>query len=169
MHHSLIEHFTQSIRNLFSTMLQMEVTPREPIVQSALAHEGDVSGVIGLTGDLVGSVVLSLPGETATRVVSRFTGESITDTRDEICTDAIAEMVNMIAGGAKGRLTGLSVFVSSPSVIVGESHTVRIQKGIPCAIVHCDSECGPFTIEIAIQNTTRAVASRAPSTTRAMP
>ncbi|MHC4976593.1 MAG: chemotaxis protein CheX [Planctomycetota bacterium] len=149
---SYITHFMQSIQNLFSTMLQMEVKLLEPTLKQDPAPSCDVSGIIGLSGDVVGSVVFSLPTETALKVVSRFTGEDVSDPGDETCADAIGELVNMISGGAKAKFEGRNVSMSCPSVVVGTGHTVAIQKEIPCVVIPCDTECGTFNVEIALKD-----------------
>jgi chemotaxis protein CheX len=149
---SYITHFMQSIQNLFSTMLQLEVKLLEPTLKQDPVPSCDISGIIGLSGDVVGSVVFSLPTETATMVVSRFTGEDATGMSDETCSDAIGELVNMISGGAKAKFEGRNINMSCPSVIIGKNHTVAIQKEIPCVVIPCETECGSFCVEIAIKD-----------------
>jgi chemotaxis protein CheX len=156
---SYITHFMQSIQNLFSTMLQLEVKLLEPTLKQDPVPSCDISGIIGLSGDVVGSVVFSLPTETATMVVSRFTGEDATGMSNETCSDAIGELVNMISGGAKAKFEGRNINMSCPSVIIGKNHTVAIQKEIPCVVIPCETECGSFCVEIAIKDLVTGQAS----------
>ncbi|TVQ33276.1 MAG: chemotaxis protein CheX [Phycisphaeraceae bacterium] len=143
--------FMQSTQNVFATMLQLQVQIGEPRVKTDRAASYDISGIIGMSGDVTGSVVLSFPTETAERVVSLFTGEEITKAHDDFA-DAVGELVNMIAGGAKGRFKDRKVSISCPSVVVGKDHVVSTQKDVPCIAIPCETDCGQFVIEISIQD-----------------
>ena len=72
-----IKCFVQSVQNVFSTMLQLPVAVREPKVKTPGGPQNDVSGIIGLSGDVVGTVVLAFPNETAERVVALFCGQKL--------------------------------------------------------------------------------------------
>ena len=143
--------FIKSVQNAFSMMLQLEVGVSEPQIKTGTAATFDVSGIIGLSGDVAGSVVLSFPTETAERVVALFTGESITS-EDEDFSDAIGELVNMISGNAKADFTGREVSISTPSVVLGADHHIARPKDIPCVVIPCTTDCGDFVIEISIQD-----------------
>jgi hypothetical protein len=47
-----IKCFVQSVQNVFSTMLQLPVAVREPRVKTPGGPQNDVSGIIGLSGDV---------------------------------------------------------------------------------------------------------------------
>ena len=68
--------FIKSTKNVFSTMLNMPVTIDEPSIKAGSPATYDVSGIIGMSGDVVGSVVLSFPKETAEKLVTAFCGPS---------------------------------------------------------------------------------------------
>ena len=143
--------FIKSISNVFSTMLQLPVEVGEPTIKTGDEHPYDVSGIIGMSGEVVGSVVLSFPRDTAERIVAIFTGEQMSIDSDDF-PDAIGELVNMVAGGAKGMFGGHEVNISCPSVIVGKDHAVSRLKGVPCVLIPCSTDCGEVVIEIAIQD-----------------
>lgn len=157
--------FMQSVQNVFATMLQLQVQVGEPKVKSDQQATFDVSGIIGMSGDVVGAVVLSFPTETAERIVALFTGET-TNADNPDFADAIGELVNMIAGGAKGRFEGRKVSISCPNVVIGKDHTVTSQKAVPCIMIPCDTDCGEMCIEICIQDrkTQNAQAAEASAT-----
>ena len=111
--------FVTSIQNVFSTMLQLPVTAHEPVVKSGVSPTHDVSGIIGMSGDVVGTVILSFRLEAAQSVVALFCGERLpADSAD--FADAVGELVNMVSGGAKALFAdSREVSISCPSVIVG--------------------------------------------------
>ncbi|MBC7835158.1 MAG: chemotaxis protein CheX [Phycisphaerales bacterium] len=147
---AFITPFIASIQDVFSTMLQLPVTIKDPRIKADSATTYDVSGIIGMSGDVVGSVVLSFPEATARRVVSLFAGADMLPTNPDFA-DAVGELVNMISGGAKAMFKGRKVSISCPSVIVGRDHTVARQKGTPCIVIPCDTDCGELAIEIAVK------------------
>lgn len=148
---SYITAFASSIQNVFTTMLQLSVETGEPRLKTGGDTKNDVSGVIGMSGDVTGSIVLSFPLDTAEAVVSLFCGESLSvDSAD--FADAIGELVNIVSGGAKAGFGGKMVSISCPSVVVGSNHQISQKKDVPCVVIPCSTDCGEFSIEVAIQD-----------------
>jgi len=161
---SYITPFVSSIQNVFTTMLQLSVEIGEPRIKTGGNASHDVSGVIGMSGDVTGSIVLSFPSDTAEAVVSLFCGECLSSDSADFA-DAIGELVNMVSGGAKAEFTGKKVSISCPSVVVGSNHFISQQKDVPCVVIPCITNCGEFSIEVAIQDhqteaTTQAASAR---------
>ena len=153
---SLITPFIASIQNVFSTMLQLPVTIKEPHLKRESGTTFDVSGIIGMSGDVVGSVVLSFPKQTAVRLVALFTGTDMTADSPDF-PDAIGELSNMVSGNAKGMFSGKrKVQISCPSVVIGSGHTVTRPRDIPCVAIPCSCDCGDFTVEICVQDRSAA-------------
>lgn len=144
--------FIKSTKNIFETMLQMGIEIGEPAVKADRAPSHDVSGIIGFNGDVGGSVVLSFPFATAHRIVSVFTGMEVDPEATDDVADAVGELVNMIAGGAKAQFSGKKVSITCPSVVVGSDHTVQNAKDAVCVLIPCDCDCGNFTVEVAIKS-----------------
>ena len=152
---TFITPFITSSQNVFSTMLQIQLNVGEPRVKQHDEPSHDVSGIIGMSGDVVGSVVLSFPNEAAESIVSLFCGEDVGSASPDFA-DAIGELVNMICGGAKAKFEGKSVSISCPSVVMGPSHTIARPSDTPCVVIPCSTDCGAFVIEVAIRSTENA-------------
>lgn len=150
--------FIESVTNVFETMLQLEVTVGTPSIKPPDSQPHDVSGIIGMSGDVEGTIVLGFPVATAERAVAVFTGMEM-DSKHEDFPDAIGELVNMVSGGAKAKFTNRKVSITCPSVIVGEHHTVSGRKDI--ATIHLPVECdlGEFSIDVAIRDAEAAEAA----------
>lgn len=155
-----IKAFVSSVQNVFATMLQMPVTLGAPKLKETPATTFDVSGIIGMSGDVVGSVALSFPTETASRVVSLLSGANV-DPASPDFADAIGELVNMVSGGAKAQFTGKKVSISCPSVVSGKGHIVQTPKGTPSVSIPCQTDCGQFSLEVAIRVVEPAAAQAA--------
>lgn len=142
--------FIKSITNVFSTMLNMPVTINEPSIKTSSSATYDVSGIIGMSGDVIGSVVLSFSTDTAKKLVTAFCGmELAADSAD--FADAVGELVNMVSGSAKGMFVDKDVSISCPSVVIGPGHQINTRSDTPCISIPCSTQCGDLTIEIAIR------------------
>lgn len=150
--------FVLSTTNLFETMVGMSVKILKPFVKKESSTGNFVSGVIGFSGDATGSVVLCLPKNLAVKVASAFAGQDL-DVDHPDFADAIGEMANMIAGGAKQHFEGMDVSISLPSVIIGEDHTVSISRHFPTVVIPCETEAGTFHVEVEIKEEARVPAA----------
>lgn len=160
---NFITPFVTSIQNVFTTMLQLPVSIGTPTLKNGGQASHDVSGVIGMSGDVSGSIVLSFPIDTAEAIVALFCGEKLTSESPDFA-DAIGELVNMVSGGAKANLGHKAVSISCPSVVVGTGHFIAQQKDTPCVVIPCRTDCGDLTIEVAIRTQKVAAATPAAAT-----
>ncbi len=111
----------------------------------------DISGVIGLAGQASGFVVISMSEKLAFKVLENFLGETKTEVDDDVM-DAIGEILNMIAGGAKQIFSknGIRFKISIPNVVVGKDHKVGKQKNIKCLGMSFNVGDDSFVIEVAL-------------------
>jgi len=144
-----INPFISAVRNVFNTMVQTDVSVGKPSLKTGDMESADVSGVIGLSGDVTGAVVLSFPKLVACKLASAFAGMEL-DTGHEDFADAIGELANMVAGNAKKDFAGLSVSISLPSVVVGAGHQISQSKTSPQLVIPCQTPLGPFDVEVAM-------------------
>lgn len=141
--------FIKSSKNVFETMFQMPLECGTPRVKSEAAASYDVSAIIGFVGEVEGAVVLSFPEAIARRIVTLFVGSEVASKED--LSDAVGELVNMIAGGAKAQFTNKKVSISCPSVVIGAGHIVHGKKDTITVVIPASCDCGEFAIEIAMK------------------
>ena len=72
---SYIKPFIASIQNVFSTMLQLPVSIKDPFIKTGSGTSYDVSGIIGMTGEVTGSVVLAAGDRQIGLMVGRLIGQ----------------------------------------------------------------------------------------------
>lgn len=149
----IISPFIKSTQNIFEMMLSMDVTLGEPTLKNNDEPSHDVSGIIGFTEGFEGSVVLSFPEATAFRLCSVFIGSEVNEPGEDL-NDAIGELVNMIAGGAKAMFKADRVSISCPNVVYGKGHKISGSKDATTVVLPCDCDCGPFNLEVAIKKST---------------
>ncbi len=134
-------------QNVFSMML--DVTPKRTglKLKSDKTPEHDVSAVIGLTGRMQGTILLSFSEKVALIALERMVGSTATEINEEVC-DAVGELANMIAGSAKAELFELELSLSIPNVVTGRGHVVHFPSNVTPMCISFDCELGPFSIEI---------------------
>ena len=64
--------------------------------------------------------------------------------------DAVGELANIIAGGAKAQLEHLELSVTLPTVITGKSHCIEFPTRVTPICIPFDSQWGPITIEVGL-------------------
>lgn len=126
---------------VLETMAFVKPVPGKPFLKKDKLSRGDITGIIGLTGDKKGAVVFSLSKEAAIKVVSSMLGSQYTELTDEI-KDAIGELTNIISGDARRELAsnGHKFEAGIPTVIVGKGHEIT-------SIVKEPTIAIPFTVE----------------------
>lgn len=150
MNADILVPFIQSTRTLFETMLQLNVEMGDPQPGTKCTENCDVSGIIGFSGDMSGSVILSFPRACAHRLVCIFTGVELGESDEEL-SDAVGELTNIIAGGTKAKFNGAKISISCPSVVIGSGHNVRSSGDAACVSIPCSCDCGDFVLTICVK------------------
>src|SRR3954466_3048776 len=145
----LIVPFVNSARTVFSTMCGITTTVQRPHVKGTPSTSYDVSGLIGFSGEVIGSVVVSFQRDAAIKLVSAFTGSEISPESPDFA-DAVGELTNMIAGSAKKDL-GATASITVPTVILGSGHVIARLSDVPCIVIPCSTPFGEFAVEVNIK------------------
>lgn len=145
----LIVPFINAVRNVLTTMVGITSNVQRPSVKAVPVPTYDVSAIIGFSGEIVGSVVVSFPKDVAVKIASALAQTEL-DASSPDFADAIGELANMIAGGAKKDL-GANAGITCPSVIIGGGHTIARLRDVPCLVIPCETPIGDFAIEVSIK------------------
>ncbi|MCH8042835.1 MAG: chemotaxis protein CheX [Planctomycetes bacterium] len=151
-----INPFITATTNVFETMVNCKLTRGEIRVLSDESPCHPISGIIGLSGKAVGTVVLSLSKELALKAASALLMTEVTEINDDV-VDAVGELANMVAGGAKAKLDEYELSISLPSVITGAGHEVRFPSKVTPICVPFESEWGSLTIEVGLEEVAQPV------------
>jgi chemotaxis protein CheX len=145
-----INPFIKSLNRVFQTMLGCEVRRGQPYLKVNSSSEHAISGVIGLSGRAVGTVVLSLSGEVAIRAASTMHSCELAKIDADVC-DAIGELTNMVAGAAKAELEEYRLSVSLPNIVTGKDHEVRFPSNVTPLCVPFETAWGPLLLEVGLE------------------
>jgi chemotaxis protein CheX len=142
--------FVKSVRKVLSTMASVETVIERPRLKITMGPEYEYSGIIGFSGEIVGTVVVSFQHEAAVQLVNAFAC-SVLEPGSGDFSDAIGELTNMIVGAAKTDLGGNSS-ISTPSVVMGQGHIVCRPSDIPCLVIPCKTSAGEFAVEVSVKS-----------------
>ena len=143
--------FITSTSEVFKTMVGIEPERGNLYLKADEKLPYDISGIIGLAGQASGFVVISMTEKLAFKVLENFLGEVKTE-MDEDVMDAIGEILNMIAGGAKQIFSkkGIRFKISIPNVVVGKNHVVGKQRNVQSIGMTFKVGDDTFVIEVSL-------------------
>ena len=148
-----INPFLESILNVLKTMAMLEARPGKPAVKTSEIAKGDVTGLMGMTGEQAkGTLAITFTEPVILEITKRMLGEEMTRIDDTV-TDMVGEITNMVTGGAKRILSeqGYRFDRAIPSVVCGKDHIIRHKSKAPIIIVPFNTQAGNFFIEICFE------------------
>jgi chemotaxis protein CheX len=112
----------------------------------------DVTAMIGVSGDLAGSLYISMSEGTALGLVSQMLGQA-TEEFGELAQSGIAEVANVIGGTASVALAdaGHVTTITPPLLLVGAGarlSSVEIQR----LVVPLATSCGVINVHVALRD-----------------
>ncbi|MAG94297.1 MAG: chemotaxis protein CheX [Planctomycetaceae bacterium] len=129
----------------FDVMLECQSTRKELTRKTRETKMYPVTAVIGLSGQVTGSICVSLSLEATFSAVKRMIDVDV-DELPGLAADAVAELANIIAGTAKNKLSSYTLELGLPSVITGDDHDIAFPSNSNPLCVAFESEIGPFLI-----------------------
>jgi chemotaxis protein CheX len=144
-----INPFITAVKNVFETMIDLPFKLGKPAIKKKDISPYEVSGIIGISGEVTGCVVINFPEKIALKLASALLDEELKEVNGD-CTDAIGEISNMIAGNAKNDFPKTNTSVSVPTVVVG-NHRIAYPSGIPIISIPCETGNGRFAIDVALK------------------
>jgi len=148
----IINPFINATMNVIETMAFVKSRPDKPYLKKDNVAKGDVTGVIGVTGEANGTISITFEEASILQIVSSMFSEDITELNFEVA-DGVGELTNMVSGQARSKLeeAGKIFHSATPTVITGRNHMiVHITDG-PKIAVPFSTDAGGFTMEICLE------------------
>ncbi len=108
--------------------------------------------VIGITGVLIGQVILTLSNNTMDTVVKEmYAGDANSRLNSDLKMSAIAELANMIVGNASSLFykKGMKMFITTPTILTGEKIMISNKYPIICIPLELGEGKGKLEINIS--------------------
>jgi len=149
----MINPFLQAALNVISMMAMLNPEPGKPFLKKDRKAIGDISGVIGLTGEMKGVVVVSFSTGAACKIVGAMLGEEFTELNADI-SDAVGELTNMISGDARRQLAqmGHNFEAGLPTIISGSGHEIEAITQGPVIAIPYKVEGHDFVVEASFES-----------------
>jgi chemotaxis protein CheX len=150
---SMINPFINATLNVLETMAFLKSVPGTPYLKKDDVAIGDLTGIIGLTGETNGTVAITFSEGSILKIVSNMFGEEMTELNHEIA-DAVGEITNMIAGQARRdlELIGKVFEAAIPSVVSGRGHRITHYTDGPKIAIPFETNGGKFLIEVCLED-----------------
>jgi chemotaxis protein CheX len=147
-----INPFLEGTIEVLKTMAFIDPRPGRPFLKTGNNAHGDVTGIIGLTGKVKGSLALTFSEQCILKIVTNMLGEEKTKIDAEI-KDAVGEITNMVSGVARKKLEamGLLVFAAIPTVVAGKDHSISHVLGGPSLIIPFETDWGNFVVDVCMK------------------
>ncbi|MBW2091620.1 MAG: chemotaxis protein CheX [Deltaproteobacteria bacterium] len=149
-----INPFLLATVNVLKTMAGVELTPGKPYLKKDALAAGDVSGIIGITGEITGSLSVSFPFSLIKKIMKNMLQEEITEITED-ARDAVGEITNMICGNARRMLeeNGINKLSAAiPTIIAGRNHTIKHAVPGPIIVIPFKEKSGTAVVEVSIKS-----------------
>ena len=155
----LLNPFIAATLDCLTQMAGMAPERKRIFIKTDPLMHGYVTGIIGMSNGITGSCTVSFPQNLARHIIAKFMGEAETNLTDEMISDGIGEVANMVAGGAKRHFatTEYRFDISTPTVILGTPTGLHNPGGtvsIACEFTASPTLSETFLIEVALKPTT---------------
>jgi chemotaxis protein CheX len=145
--------FITNTCNVLQTMASVEVEFKEVYFSNAIRIFGDVSGIMGLSGQAEGTLVVTFYWSLAKMIIAKMMGTEEGKIDAELIHDGVSEIVNMISGSAKREFVGKPYHfeISLPSVVVGPGHQIGHFQDTSVAVLIFNVGGQSFALHVCIK------------------
>lgn len=145
--------FIENTVNVIHTMASGKAVFKEIYFSNAFRIFGDISGIIGLSGDAEGTVVLTFYWDLAWKIISGMMQVPEEAINADLIHDGVGELINMISGSTKRNFVGTRYHfeLSLPTVVVGSGHQIGHPEGASIAILIFEMDNSSFAVHVCIK------------------
>jgi chemotaxis protein CheX len=146
-----VNSFYKAVQDVFGLMLDIKPERENPAVADDMIAGNEANVMIGITGDLSGSVLFGFSKDMSLEMVRIMSGMEM-NKLDSFVSSALGEVVNIISGNAVTNLAeeGYICDIVPPQVIIGENKSISMatEKAL---ILPMKTEIGKFKMNISIK------------------
>lgn len=148
----MARHVIDATKEVFSTMVMMDLEDSFPLQESVNTFHCSVSGMVGMAGTYTGILAIHCPRSFALRVTSNMLGMEVDEVGEDV-NDALGEIANMLGGHVKMVLSkgGMDINLSIPTVISGEDYTINAMAESDCVAVPFVHEEEKFLVSLKLR------------------
>ena len=146
---NIADKLIDSVEEIFSTMVFMEVSTEGPMTEGKESIFSHFSAMIGLSGDMMAMISIHCSAYIAMDIAGAMLDTEFDDIDDDV-KDALGEVANMVAGWLKSRLLddGFDVILSIPTTVTGKSYNITSPKRSNRMVIPFDLVQGQFFVDM---------------------
>ncbi len=143
--------FYIATKEVFRLMLNLEAQRGELRVVKDMVPSNDASVLLGVTGDLKGSILFSFTTDMTLEMVKIMSGMEMSE-NDSFVSSALGEVANIIGGNAVTKLSEHKYIcdIVPPQVFVGQHKSLSMASG-KSLVLPLKTEIGEFDINIFLK------------------
>ena len=144
---ALVSETTKSVIETFEKICGVSVSQDEQV--SGCQNRVKVVGIISFVGDLMWSLALILPHDSAEEMAKKFAGFEIEfDSAD--MGDVVGELINVLAGVVCGNLEGAGItsHMSLPTVARGDAFELMLPENLVARRLYFSAGQNDFLVEV---------------------
>lgn len=148
----MARHVIEATKEVFSTMVMMDLEDSFPLEESVNHFHCSVSGMVGMAGTYTGILSIHCPQSFALRITSNMLGMDVEEVGEDV-NDALGEIANMLGGHVKMVLSkgGTDINLSIPTVISGEEYSINAMAESDCVVVPFIHEEEKFLVSLKLR------------------
>ena len=161
MRMELIQPFINAADAVLSQGLQGTTKVVNLSMEEEAYRRKGVAGMVALTGDIEGRIVLDLDSHTAVRVASHYAGAELPES-DSLIKETIFELANQVVGNAVSALNdqGFHFRVHPPSLVTAEEGD-KTSEDVEALIICFETSLGDVYMNVALRYNKRRMADHA--------
>lgn len=146
------EKIIESTREIFETMIMVDVNPGEPLKEHVSKFKFSLSAMVGFAGFKQGNLSIHASETVAKGLTQDFLGMEVEEINEDV-EDAMGELANMLAGSLKPFIAsnGEKVELSLPSVVHGEEYTLTVINKADWILIPFKVTHGDFLVGLEIK------------------
>lgn len=123
---SYINPFIDATKSILKQLAFTDITKKDVKIATGLTVYGDISGVMALSGEANGFVVISMEFSTALELVKKMTMGDVKEDEHEIIDGGVKELINVISGQAQSAFNQDKYHFdfTTPTMVKGKGHTI---------------------------------------------
>ncbi|MEI6387577.1 MAG: chemotaxis protein CheX [Spirochaetota bacterium] len=149
MDERLLSAFRSSAEGTFRDMFGIEAKAGKPVeISSNGEHGWDITGLLGMAGQVQGVFAFRLPGSLAEALLAKSGVEVGGDDQTSLASGLVGEITNIIAGTASSVEGGHEFDIAPPVVVRGPNHCIDWPNIGPVVAITFSTPDGSFEIDI---------------------
>jgi chemotaxis protein CheX len=157
----LIQPFINAADAVLSEGLQGTTKVGNLTMEEEAYRRKGIAGMVALTGDIEGRIILDLEPQTAVRVASHYAGAELPES-DGLIKETIFELANQVVGNAVCALNDQGFhFRVHPPLLVTSEEGDKSSEDVEALVICFETSLGTVFMNVALRYNQRRIAEHA--------